>query len=35
YNEDLKKRLSEELAGLEPNIDLRISGFQLSFKKSY
>ncbi|WP_210376511.1 P13 family porin [Borreliella garinii] len=35
YNEDLKKRLSEELAGLEPNIDLGISGFQLSFKKSY
>ncbi len=35
YNEDLKKRLGEELAGLEPNIDLGISGFQLSFKKSY
>ncbi|ACN53331.1 P13 family porin (plasmid) [Borreliella spielmanii] len=35
HNENLKKRLSTELAGFEPNFDIRINGFQLSFKKSY
>lgn len=35
HNENLKKRLSAELAGFEPNFDLGINGFQLSFKKSY
>lgn len=33
HNENLKKRLSAELAGFEPNFDLGINGFQLSFKK--
>ncbi|ACN52632.1 MULTISPECIES: P13 family porin [Borreliella] len=35
YNENLKKRLSAELVGFEPNFDIGTSGFQLSFKKSY
>ncbi|WP_418885180.1 P13 family porin [Borreliella carolinensis] len=35
YNADLKKRLGIALAGLEPNFDIGINGFQLSFKKSY
>ncbi|APS99322.1 hypothetical protein Bmayo_04260 (plasmid) [Borreliella mayonii] len=35
YNENLKKRLSAELAGFEPNFDLGINGFRLSFKKNY
>ncbi|MBB6043238.1 P13 family porin (plasmid) [Borreliella yangtzensis] len=35
YNENLKKRLSAELAGFEPNFDIVTRGFQLSFKKSY
>ncbi|QFI14968.1 P13 family porin (plasmid) [Borrelia sp. CA_690] len=35
HNYNLKKRLSTELAGFEPNFDIGTSGFQLSFKKSY
>ncbi|ACO38600.1 Borrelia membrane protein P13 (plasmid) [Borreliella burgdorferi 29805] len=35
YNADLKKRLGIALAGFEPNFDIGINGFQLSFKKSY
>ncbi|WKC81202.1 P13 family porin (plasmid) [Borreliella tanukii] len=35
YNENLKKRLSTELAGFEPNFDIGTNGFQLSFKKNY
>ncbi|AJA90691.1 hypothetical protein OY14_04380 (plasmid) [Borreliella chilensis] len=35
YNGNLKKRLSTELAGFEPNFDIGINGFQLSLKKSY
>ncbi|WNY64515.1 P13 family porin (plasmid) [Borreliella americana] len=35
HNENLKKKLSAELAGFEPNFDLGINGFQLSFKKNY
>ncbi|WP_151060760.1 P13 family porin [Borreliella turdi] len=35
YNENLKKKLSSELVGFEPNFDIGISGFQLLFKKSY
>ncbi|ACN24270.1 Borrelia membrane protein P13 (plasmid) [Borreliella burgdorferi 64b] len=35
YNADLKKRLGIALAGVEPNFDIGINGFQLSFKKSY
>ncbi|WP_324604512.1 P13 family porin [Borreliella bissettiae] len=35
YNTNLKKRLGIVLAGFEPNFDIEINGFQLSFKKSY
>ncbi|WNY66339.1 P13 family porin (plasmid) [Borreliella andersonii] len=35
YNENLKRRLSSELAGFEPNFEIGITGFQLSFKKIY
>ncbi|ABH02125.1 P13 family porin [Borreliella afzelii] len=35
HNENLKKRLSAELVGFEPNFDIGTNGFQLSFKKSY
>ncbi|MBB6213519.1 hypothetical protein HNP67_001041 [Borreliella californiensis] len=35
YNENLKKRLGIDLAGFKPNFDIGISGFKLSFKKSY
>lgn len=35
YNANLRKRLGISLAGFEPNFDIGINGFQLSFKKSY
>ncbi|XPC97822.1 P13 family porin (plasmid) [Borreliella japonica] len=35
YNADLRKKLGISLAGFEPNFDIGINGFQLSFKKSY
>ncbi|WNY67275.1 P13 family porin [Borreliella lusitaniae] len=35
HNENLRKRLSAELLGFEPNFDIGTNGFQLSFKKSY
>ncbi len=35
YNANLRKKLGISLAGFEPNFDLGINGFQLSFKKSY
>ncbi|ACN53173.1 P13 family porin (plasmid) [Borreliella spielmanii] len=35
YNVNLRKRLGILLAGFEPNFDIGINGFQLSFKKSY
>ncbi|WP_417903343.1 P13 family porin [Borreliella andersonii] len=35
HNANLKKRLGIDLAGFEPNFDIGINGFQLSFKKSY
>lgn len=35
YNANLRKRLGILLAGFEPNFDIGINGFQLSFKKSY
>ncbi|MCD2378984.1 P13 family porin [Borreliella burgdorferi] len=28
-------RIIDELAGFEPNLDIGMNGFQLSFKKSY
>ncbi|WP_418885156.1 P13 family porin [Borreliella carolinensis] len=31
HNENLKKRLGIALAGFEPNFDIGINGFQLSF----
>ncbi|MCD2401605.1 P13 family porin [Borreliella bissettiae] len=35
HNANLKKSLGIALAGFEPNLDIGINGFQLSFKKSY
>ncbi|WP_419264724.1 P13 family porin [Borreliella afzelii] len=35
YNANLRKNLGISLAGFEPNFDIGINGFQLSFKKSY
>ncbi len=35
YNANLRKKLGISLAGFEPNFDIGINGFQLSFKKSY
>ncbi|MBB6043534.1 P13 family porin (plasmid) [Borreliella yangtzensis] len=35
HNADLRKKLGISLAGFEPNFDIGINGFQLSFKKSY
>ncbi|WPM06363.1 P13 family porin (plasmid) [Borreliella sinica] len=35
YNENLKKRLSAELADFEPTFNIGINGLQLLFKKSY
>ncbi|MBB6213592.1 P13 family porin (plasmid) [Borreliella californiensis] len=35
HNANLKKRLGIALAGFEPNFDIGINGFQLSFKKAY
>nr|WP_223147661.1 P13 family porin [Borreliella bavariensis] len=35
HNENLKKELAISLEGFEPNFDIGINGFQLSFKKSY
>ncbi|ACN93386.1 P13 family porin (plasmid) [Borreliella finlandensis] len=35
HNANLKKRLGIDIAGFEPNFDIGINGFQLSFKKRY
>lgn len=35
YNANLRKKLGISLSGFEPNFDIGINGFQLSFKKSY